>query len=330
MRLSLVTAPATEPLTIAEVKAHLKLDSASGEPVPSVPTVALASPAVAGNVTAGAHRYCATFVTADGETSAGDLSAIVTVADAAVNGKVELTAIALGGSAVTARKLYRTTAGGSTFLLLATLSDNTTTVYTDNIADGSLGAAVPSVNTTADPELVSWITAARMFCERFTHRSLITTTWELGLDGFPYYPLSTQYQASVAANAVQLPQAPLQSVTSIIYVDTAGATQTWNSSNYTVDTPAGPTAGPGSIVPGWSVFYPVTRTVPNAVTIRFVAGYGSAGAVPAPIKSAMKLLIGLWHANREAGQIIRGSADVLPYGIESLLWPYKVFASEGC
>lgn len=322
MRLSLVTAPATEPLTIAEVKAHLKLDSTSGEPVPSVLTAALASPAVAGNVTAGAHRYLATFVTPDGETNGGDISAIVTVADAAVNGKVELSAIPLGGSAVTQRKLYRTTAGGSAFLFLATISDNVTAVYTDNVADGSLGAAVPSVNTTADPELVSWITAARMFCERFTHRSFITTTWDLSFDGFPFCGrVTSQYWM----DPIYLPQAPAISIASVSYVDMNGVTQTWASSNYTTDFPSGPTAGPGSIWPNYGTPWPVVRPVPNAVTIRFVSGYGAAGAVPAPIKSAMKLLIGLWHANREAGQIIRGSADVLPYGIDALLWPYKVF-----
>ena len=33
-------------------------------------------------------------------------------------------------------------------------------------------------------------------------------------------------------------------------------------------------------------------------SVRFVAGYGAAAAVPAPIKSAMKLLIGNWWMNR--------------------------------
>lgn len=49
--------------------------------------------------------------------------------------------------ATVGRKLYRTTAGGSTFSLVATIANNTATSYDDNVADGSLGAAAPSANT---------------------------------------------------------------------------------------------------------------------------------------------------------------------------------------
>ncbi len=52
-----------------------------------------------------------TFVTADGETDGGDVSASLTVADKAVNGQVTVSNIPVGGSAVTSRKLYRTAAG---------------------------------------------------------------------------------------------------------------------------------------------------------------------------------------------------------------------------
>jgi len=91
-----------------------------------------------GNVTDGSHEYCITFVTATGETSIGTTSNSVTV-DAS-HKQIDLTSIPVSSSSsVTARKIYRTLAGGSIHFYLATISDNTTTVYTDNIADGSLG-----------------------------------------------------------------------------------------------------------------------------------------------------------------------------------------------
>ena len=153
-------APATEPLTLAEVRAHLRLDAGDGETAPGAPAAALAG-AGAGNVDNGAHRYRVSFVTAQGETEGGVISAAVTVTDKAVNGKVTVSSIPLGGSAVTARKLYRTAAGGSDYLLLATLADNTTTSYTDNTADSALGAGAPTSNTTAEPRLALLIASAR-------------------------------------------------------------------------------------------------------------------------------------------------------------------------
>lgn len=109
-----------------------------GKPPKSGPDLALG---VAGNPNVGIHKYKVTFVSADGETRGGPTEAIDVTSSAK---KVELTNIPKGPKWVTARKIYRTTAGGSTFKLLTTLADNTTTAYTDNTADGSLGADIPS------------------------------------------------------------------------------------------------------------------------------------------------------------------------------------------
>ena len=46
----------------------------------------------------------------------------------------------------TGRKIYRKAPGSSDFKLVATVNDNTTATYTDNIADASLGAVVPEIN----------------------------------------------------------------------------------------------------------------------------------------------------------------------------------------
>jgi len=313
MSLSLVTPPTTEPLTLSEVKAHLRLSSSAGEPAPSVLTIALV--VAAGNVTAGAHRYLATFVTADGETEAGAVSAAVTTI-LATHGQVAISAIPIGGSAVTKRRLYRTAAGGSTYLLLYEITNNTATTYTDNIADGSLGAQAPTTNTTSDPELVSWLQAARHQAEVFTHRALITQTWSLTFDdGFPDGP-------------IWLPKPPLISITTatglvITYYNTAGTLTTWAESLYTVAAPAGPWAGPGSVRPIYGGVYPSTQDVANAVTVQYVCGYGAAASVPAGIKAGMKLLIGHLYEHRESVSPV--SMTELPQGVAACWWPYKSF-----
>ncbi|MBI3936772.1 MAG: hypothetical protein HY323_07325 [Betaproteobacteria bacterium] len=312
MPLDLVTAPATEPLTLAEVRTHLKIDGTNAEPAPTAPTAALAG-AGAGNVDNGAHRYRVTFVTADGETEGGTVSDAVTVADKTVNGKVALTAIPVGGSAATSRRLWRNKiAAQNSFFLLATLADNTTTTYTDNTADASLGAGAPTTNTTGDPYLTALITTVRQRAEDLTNRALITQTWKLALNDFP----------DDSACQLWLPLPPLQSVTSIVYVDTAGDSQTWAASKYQVTTPAGPRAMHGGILPAYGEYWPSTREQMEAVIVTFVAGYGAAGAVPQGIKQWMLLAIGDLYEHRQS--VIVGAAVTEIKGtVEGLLDPFR-------
>ncbi len=301
-----------EPITVAEAKRQIRAGSSAGEPAPSAPTAALISPAVAGNVDNGAHRYAVTFVTADGETELGTVTAVVTVADKTVNGKVSLTAIPLGGAAVTSRKLYRTAAGGSTYLLLATLADNTTTVYTDNIADSSLGAQAPTVNTTADPELVSWIQAAREQGETFTRRRWLEQT----IDWKPETP-------PCGSQILRFPFANVTAVTSISYVDTSGDTQLFT--DFRTELPTGPKCTRGRIEPAYGYSWPSTRDVIGAMTIRVTAGYGSArSTVPESLKTGMKSLIAHWDRSREAVNV-GNSTNALPFGVK---WTWMPFVTH--
>jgi hypothetical protein len=52
--------------------------------------------------------------------------------------------LATGPSGTIARLLYRTVAGGSMYNFVTFIGDNTTTSYTDNIADSSLGTGMPT------------------------------------------------------------------------------------------------------------------------------------------------------------------------------------------
>ena len=107
----------------------------------------------AGNLSAGAYLYQVTLTNATGETNNGTSSTAVTVVTPATNGQISLSAIPIGAAGTTARKVYRTKAGGSTYYLLTTIADNTTTIFADNIADASLPATtVPAWNTTGEQQ----------------------------------------------------------------------------------------------------------------------------------------------------------------------------------
>lgn len=299
------SAPASEPVSVAEVKHFCRIDEVNQEPAPGALTVALGSGA--GNVDNGVHRYVVTFVTSDGETQAGDVSSSVTVADKTVNGKVSLSAIPVGGSIVTSRKIYRTAAGGSTYLLLTTIADNTTTTYADNTADSSLGAEAPSTNTTGDQLLNVLIKSARQYAEQLLGRYLITQTVDLYLDEFPTQAINMR---------------PLQSVTEITYVDTAGDTQTLSAADYIVDS----TGSPARITPAYGVSWPSTRDQVNAVKVRFVAGYGSASAVPQCVRNWMLMRIKQLYDQRDMINVGNVVTEFPQAYVDGLLDPERAWS----
>lgn len=164
--------------------------------------------------------------------------------------------------------------------------------------------------TAQDTVVAALVTAAREAVEQRLGRALISQTWRLKMDAFPASSLE----------AIRLPLAPLASVSSIAYVDGAGATQTWASSNYVVSTGT----LPGEVRLAYdAASWPVTRDQPEAVTVTYVAGYGaSASAVPGPIKQAILLLVGHYYENRES--VVTGTiASDLPQTVEWLLAPYR-------
>lgn len=127
------------------------------------------------------------------------------------------------------------------------------------------------------------IASARASAEAATSLALMTQTLDLYLDAFP-------------AAEIVLPRSPLQSVTSITYTDTDGATQTLAASEYQVDT----ASAPPRIVPAYGKSWPSTRQQINAVKVRFVCGHTDAASVPADVKAWMLLSIGTAYEHRES------------------------------
>jgi len=159
---------------------------------------------------------------------------------------------------------------------------------------------------TDDDELLdSMIDSTIDYIENYLRRSLLTQTITAKYDFFPH--------------CFELERPPLQSITSIQYIDTAGDTQTYSSANYTVDT----TSEPARVVEAYGTSWPTTRNIINAVTVTYVAGYTSAGNVPTQIKQAMKILIGDWYKERESF-IVGVMVSKLPHTARMLLQPYRV------
>lgn len=124
-------------------------NATAGELTPpsSPPAYSMATP---GNLVGDMlYEYGLTFVNAAGETTigAGSITSFFQVASAIPTGaQLNFTAIPVGPAGTTGRRLYRRDGGGA-WGRLTTISDNTTTIYTDN-ASSPGGTLPPSTNTT--------------------------------------------------------------------------------------------------------------------------------------------------------------------------------------
>jgi uncharacterized phiE125 gp8 family phage protein len=163
------------------------------------------------------------------------------------------------------------------------------------------------VDAANDTYIDSLVGAAVDWIESFTRQPLVTTTYTYYLDAFP-------------SDEIILPRSPVTAVSAITYVDTNGATQTWSSGNYSIQSQL------GIIRTSYGNTFPETRSITNAVAIGFSAGYGSANAVPNGLKLAVKMLVAHWYEHRMAVSevVSRYQQTELPLGVKNLLWPFRM------
>jgi len=152
-------------------------------------------------------------------------------------------------------------------------------------------------------------------------RALVTQTLEYQFGCFPTCD-------------IQLPCRPVVSITSIKYDDSAAEEQTLDAASYRLVAP-----NIVGLVSGST--WPTALDQAGAVRVRYVAGYGSAATVPAPIKQAIKLGVRHLYSLGErslfvAGKKIEGVSDtkwvvsdvaskVIQDATNSLLYTYRVF-----
>lgn len=304
MALKLITAPAVEPVTLAEAKLHCRVDSGSlADNTTSEQTIALASHGVAA-----AYSLEGTAIEALGYQ-------VLVLLESGTNG---------AGGTVDVKLQHRDTTSatwtdvtGGAFTQLTTANDNATydldytggkrylrAVATVAGAACVFGVTVQkiAVYSAEDSLLTALIQAAREYAEGYQNRALITQTWELVLDDWP----NEDY--------IDIPLPPLQSVTDIKYKDTAGDETTWDDANYIVDIDS----FLGRVALAYGCSWPSTALYPVAgIRIKFVAGYGLATSVPAVTKAAILLLIGHLYENREAS--MEKNLNEIPFGVKALL-----------
>lgn len=161
--------------------------------------------------------------------------------------------------------------------------------------------------------LGEYVLAAEHYLKRRIRggRQFISKTRDLVMDSFP-----------PSDKVLEVPLPPLQSVTSISYYDDGNSAQTYASTSYTVFTPE---KGRGFIKPIPDEIWPGTYGRRDAVTVRFVSGYGLAAAnIPLCLKQAGKMLVAHWYRYRETA--MQNPPREMEHAIDALLatedWGY--------
>jgi uncharacterized phiE125 gp8 family phage protein len=129
-------------------------------------------------------------------------------------------------------------------------------------------------------------------------RCLVTQVWNQSLDGFP------------ADGTIRLPF-PDVTAAVITYRDPAGQVQTLTTGWVLAADDAGSFV---SLSEGAS--WPATAVRPDAVTVRMTAGYGTAAAVPAALKLAIRVKAAAMYQQRE------GEGAESPM-FDALIAPYR-------
>ena len=160
-----------------------------------------------------------------------------------------------------------------------------------------------------DKLLMELIRSARRYVEGQTHRALITSTWDYTIDwSWPINQSGLQY--------IRLPINPVKSITSITYQDGSSPVPTLAASQYT--TVLGDYNS--RIYPAYDVEWPTTRCVPEAITVRFVAGDALSDVDP-QLLMAVEMLFAHFEQRRDAAA--EKMLAEIPFSINALLSPFR-------
>jgi uncharacterized phiE125 gp8 family phage protein len=167
--------------------------------------------------------------------------------------------------------------------------------------------------TSQDTMLGVLIKAARQHAEDYLRYSIVATTWELYLDSFPKTGEVIWVQKSpIVKDAVATTRF-------LKYYNTGGVLTTLiEDTDYVVDY----NAMPARVYEGYDKAWPDTRDIPNAVVLRFVAGYANAAAVPEQIKQAILMIASTLYEN-PSDEVTGTQVNAINKNSEWLLRPLR-------
>lgn len=174
------------------------------------------------------------------------------------------------------------------------------------------------ISTALDDTLIgNQIIAARTWAEGYCNRQFMAATYEWRFDAFPTNP----------NRFIDLPKAPLISITKIEYFDTTGTKVTWALANYQVDA----NTEPGRVMPVKDGTWPEADLATlGAVIVTFKAGYETTASppvanVPELIKLGVRTLVAEMYERREEAIVgLPVQRVLLP--VQRILFPFKVGA----
>lgn len=175
-----------------------------------------------------------------------------------------------------------------------------------------------------DANCTAVLNAATKWVQNQTCRQFIQATWTQTLNEWPGVDCDGHY-------AIRISLAPLVSVSSVKYYNTDGTQTTVSSGDYwTITTSIPPKVAFNPDEFDWPNLE-VGR--PDAIEIRFVAGYTNAATVPYDLKRAIHLLARYWYELHMAASTIVASQNPvdskpvtygeIPFGVWSIVNMYK-------
>ena len=280
MKLKLVTAPVLEPISISELKEHLRVDSETlAGNLTTYRSLSHVSHAVADNYT----THVGTGISVIGKRAVVNLVSGTNGTDGTNDTRIEESdSLATGYTAWTGGAFTQVTEANDNAIQEIEYTGSKAYIRTASkvlVAACVFGTEIiVEEATVADEDLLtSILTAGREHVEDITRRALLTQTWDAYLDKFP------------AENFIRLPLGNLQSVEHVKYTDSDGTETTMTvDTDYLVETNG---EDYGRIVLPYGVSWPSFTPYPsNPIVIRFVAGWTTAALVPYKIKAALKMI----------------------------------------